>query len=138
MSFRRQAFGSGGFSTDNRNTFGRVRIPKRRVVPQRPLRSRVVEGLEPSSRSTEKALSRTRNTRRGSAGRPPSLRRRSRQRPRTALAICVGSERAQALRRQSDIDELWCIESPAEFRASMIADWTGEVRPKCETTCSSR
>lgn len=30
--------------------------------------------------------------------------------------------------RRSDIDELWCIESPAEFRVSMVDEWKGEVR----------
>ena len=56
MGFRRRAFGSGGFSTDNRTTFGRVR--KRRVVPQRSQRSRVVQSLEPPVGPRERAVSR--------------------------------------------------------------------------------
>lgn len=128
MSFRRRAFGSGGFSTDNRNTFGRVRIPKRRVASQRSPRSQVAESLEPSGRPRERALGRASNARRVSPGQPPSVLRRPRYRPRAVLAICVGRERAQVLCRRSDIDELRRIESPAGFRVSMVADWKGEVR----------
>lgn len=49
------------------------------------------------------------------------------------LAICVGRERAEVLCRRSDINELWCIESPAQFRVSMVADWKGEVRVYAES-----
>lgn len=127
MGFRRRAFGSGGYSTDNRTTFGRVRMPRRQGVPSRSPSSQMVESLEPSARAREPALSRAGITRRTSPSRPPSFRRRSSQSPRTVLAIVVGRERAQMLCRRSEIDELWCIDSPAEFRVSMVADWKGDV-----------
>ena len=98
-AFKRRAFGKDGFTTDNRNTFGRVRVPKRRPSDQ-PQREPVPESEASAPQVRESGV----------------------------LAICLGVDRARTIEKQPDVQRVLALDSPADIRVSLAREWQGQVR----------